>query len=201
MIFNKANFEDIKKYYEKTWVKFPRLEGDTLWHIDRVTSDMIEVTSDAGEEALFSLSKDYPVDFVLPGKAVYQFGQNAAYLSRIPARMWKKGMSANNTQFKVLTGTAWKPLKFDINVIKAFVNKPDYMDPYSAVNSFQKSALDSAAINPRISMNQVGSIFLDEVMIAKLDFAKDTLTTREIYIPTLEPIFYKSKMKGLSSRS
>ena len=62
MIFNQSNLEDIKKYYEKTWVKFPRLSQDTIWYINRVGSEYIEIVSDTNEEALFSLKKDYEVD-------------------------------------------------------------------------------------------------------------------------------------------
>lgn len=200
MIFNQSNLDDIKKYYHQTWVKFPRISQDTIWFIDRVGPEYIEIKSDSGEEALFSLKKDYAVDYVLPGKAVYQFGNNAACLTRIPARMWKKGMSSANTQFKLLTDLKWTPLKFDINVIKAFVNKPAYMDPYAAIQHFKGgSDLLSAAISPRISINRSGSIYIDEIMIGKYEFAKEMLTTREVYINTLKPLFHKTKLKGLSS--
>lgn len=200
MIFNQKNIDDIKKYYQGTWVKFPRISADALWYVDRVTGDFLEITSDTGEEALFSLKKDYPVDYVLPGKAVYQFGNNAAFLSRIPARMWKKGMSASNTQFKVLNILKWNNLKFEISAIKAFVNKPAYMDPYAVLQHFkQGSELESAAISPRISFNRSGSIFIDEIMIAKFDFTKDVITTREIYSQTLKPLFHKTKLKELTS--
>lgn len=201
MLFNVETSEDIKKYYQGTWVKFPRLTGDTLWYIDRVTSEFLEIHSDEKEEALLDLKKGYEVDYVIPGKAVYQFGDYATYLARIPARMWKKGMNSANTQFKQLTGSKWLAKPFDIGVIKAFVNKPAYTNPYDAVAMFKtpESTLASAAISPRMAFNPQGSIYIDEVMIGKYDFEKDVVTTREIYKSNLMELFSKSKFKTLSS--
>lgn len=200
MIFNRQNYEDIKKYYGQTWVKFPKLTGDTLWFIERVGTDYLEVLSDEKEEALIDLNKGYEVDYVMPGKAVYQYGEYAAYLSRVPARMWKKGMSSANTQFRILTAAKWTPKSFDINIIKGFVNKPAYMDPYLAVAQLRKEgSLESAAISPRISINKMGSLYIDEVLIGKLDFAKNLITTREIYKSNLEVLFNNTAFKTLSS--
>lgn len=201
MFANQSNADDVKKYYHQTWVKFPKLSGDTLWWIDRVSHEFLEVLSDKGEEALIDLKRGQEMDYVIPKKTVYQFGNKAAYLSRIPARQWKKGMCEKNTKYQTLSSTKWDNHTFDIGIIAAFVNKPAYLDFYSVQKQWQCSdfTMMSVALTPRISCNNTGSVFIDDTLVGKYDLTKDLLTTREIYKENLQPIFYKSKLKVLGS--
>lgn len=201
MFANQSNVDDVKKYYHQTWVKFPKLSGDTLWWIERVSHEFLEVLSDKGEEALIDLKRGQEMDYVIPKKAVYQFGGKAAYLSRIPARQWKKGMCDKNTKFQVLGSAKWDNAHFDIGIIAGFVNKPSYLDFYSVLKQWQVQDYTtvSVALTPRISCNFTGSVFIDDTLVGKYDLAKDILTTREIYKENLQPLFYKSKLKVLGS--
>lgn len=201
MFANQTNVDDVKKYYHLTWVKFPKLSGDTLWWIERVSHEFLEVISDKGEEALIDLKRGQEMDYVIPKKAVYQFGQKAAYLSRIPARQWKKGMCDKNTKFQTLDSTKWNTAHFDIGIIAGFVNKPSYLDFYSVQKQWATGSFEmvSIALTPRISCNFTGSVFIDDTLVGKYDLAKDILTTREIYKENLQPLFYKSKLKVLGS--
>lgn len=201
MFANQSNVEDVKKYYHQTWVKFPKLSGDTLWWIERVTHEFLEVLSDKDEEALIDLKKGQEMDYVIPKKAVYQFNGKAAYLSRIPARQWKKGMCEKNTKFQVLSASKWDNHAFDIGIIAGFVNKPSYLDFYSAAKNWSQEDFStvSVALTPRISCNYTGSVFIDDTLVGKYDLVKDILTTREIYKENLQPLFYKSKLKVLGS--
>ena len=198
MLVNQSNWEDVKKYYEKTYVKFPALTSEQLWFIDRVTPEYIEVRSTNGDEAAIDLKKDYELDFVIPKKTVYQYGDQAVMLQRIPARQWKKGMCKNNTAFKMLGENGWVQGPFDPQIIEGFINKPSYFPIYTAINRLQikedaQPDLISAAITPRITINRRGNIFVDEVVVAKYQDLKSgpQLTVKNIFAPDLVPHFYK----------
>lgn len=194
MFVNSSNWEDVRKYYEKTFVKFPVLTNDQLWFIDRVTSDLIEVRATNGDEAAIDLSKGYEMDFVIPKKTVYQYGECAVMLSRIPARQWKKGMCKANTSFQILTTNGWTNGSFDAGIIEGFINKPSYFSPYEAFEKFEQSPeLQSAALTPRISMTAKGAIYIDEVMIGKFQQLKagPQLAVKNIFVPEMVKLFYK----------
>jgi hypothetical protein len=201
MFANSSNAEDVKKYYHQTWVKFPKLSGDTLWFISNVSHDFLEILSDNGEEALIDLKRGQEMEYVIPKKTIYQFGEKAAFLSRVPARQWKKGMCGKNTRFQTLSLTKWDLADFDISIIAGFVNKPSYLDFYALAKEWSQGKFEtiSAALTPRIACSYSGSIFIDDTLVGKYDLDKNILTTREIYKENLQPLFYKSKLKVLSS--
>lgn len=197
MLVNQESWEDFKKYYEKTWVKFPKLSQDTLWFVERVTPEFAEVSTSNHDEAMIDLKRGYDMDFVIPKKTVYQYGDSAACLSRIPARMWKKGMSKANTQFQVLLPQGWMAVNFDPQIIEGFINKPSYLDVYPNITKLQgeNPELISMAITPRISMNGKGNVFIDSVMVAKYVPKTSTITVKSLFAPEIVPHFNKEKVK------
>lgn len=200
MFVSKENWEDVKKYFEKTYVKFPALTGDTLWFIDRVTPEEMEVSSinkkEENIEYCIDLTTGYEMDFVFPKKTVYQYGDTAALLQRVPARQWKKGMCKANTGFSVLSENGWINGTFDAHIIDGFINKPSYYFPYDALKKFKQenSSLISAALTPRCSIDKRGVIWIDNVAVAKHQTLKatgETLSVKAMFYPYLSNIFFK----------
>lgn len=197
MYANSDNWEDVKKYYHNTFVKFKET-GDVVWYVDRVDPERMLVTNSQGEEAGIWLPDGYQIDYVMPGRAVYQYGQNAVMLSRIPARQWKKGMCKANTAFHFLTWDGiWTSNPFDIKVIESFVNKPGYYNVDLAINDMKNGTIASAALTHRISICKNHRVFVDQLLVAKVDPIKKELIARKIMIPELSKVFTNFKVKSL----
>jgi len=195
MLACKENWKDIQKYYLNTYVKFSG-EGDRIWFITKVNDQMILAKDSAGEEAFIELAdSNFTLDYVLPKKAVYQYGENAACLYRLPQRMWKKGLSEENTQLQIL-GNQWVNMPFNIGTIEGFVNKPGYYAFEDAKNQFNNgSALQSCALSPRVSLTRKGGVFIDTVLVGRL--SKSALSVKEIYISDVAPLFPETKVKAV----
>lgn len=193
-----TNYEDVKKYYEKTFIKLPDL-GDEIVHVDRVTPERMEVTNPLTKEPIWVMLKTrpYELSFVLPRKTVYQMDNNAVMLSRIPARMWKKGLTHANTQFQTLGVSSWALSDFNINMIVKFVNKPTYLSFAEAKHGFENSNLQSAAMSKRVSLSLNGNVYVDSVLVGRLAIKENVLTTRSLFVPTLKPLFSTVDFKVL----
>ncbi len=189
MLVNPGTYEDCKKYYQHCWVKFKE-EGDHLFYVTNVDNKYI-YTKDINEgEALIDHREGYTIDYVLPKKAVFQHGENAVMLSRIPARMWKKGMNKQNTEFKILHHSGWFSGDFDIHIINGFVNKPSYYSAEDALNEFEKSEhLKSVALSPRISMCHKGNIYIDTVLVGKYSSEKKKISHRKLFNIEMKALF------------
>jgi hypothetical protein len=199
MFVNRDNYEDIKKYYQGCFVKFKET-GEHIWHIDHVDPDKIVCSDSKKEEVAIDLDIGYEMDYILPKKTVFQFGDHAMMLSRIPARQWKKGMSKLNTKFVRLTGAgSWGMVDFSISYIEGFTNKPSYYDAQDSLKEFANlnSALGSAAITPRISMCRDGKVFIDTVLVGKFDLNEKTFICKKIFQPELAHYFKDFKAKYL----
>lgn len=186
MFVNKSNYDDIVKYYLKTFVQFKE-EGEKIFFIKQVSHNEIICEDSKKEEVAICLETGYTIDYVIPKKTVYQYGEHALFLSRIPARMWRKGMDQKNTSFSLLHESGlWVNCPFSIATIEGFVNKPSYFTFQEALNNFSKGEhLQSAALTPRISMSRKGGVFIDTVLVGKYDFTKDLLSYKKIFKPEL----------------
>ena len=187
MFVNTDNWEDCRKYYEHTFTKFKET-GDTIFYIQKVSPDDILAKDINGNEVGIYLDSGYNLDFVLPRKTVYQYGAHAAILQRIPAKQWKKGMCAGNTQTLVAC-PEWMPISFDIKIIEGFVNKPSYISSKDAVPRLIDGTLTSAALSPRFSMNNNGDVFLDTVVVGTMSFDQGIVKAKKIVEKEIKELF------------
>lgn len=188
MFVNSQNFDDVKKYFQHTYVKFKET-GDHIWHIDTVSSNEILCTDKSKEQVGIDLTIGYNLEYILPRKAVFQFGRKAIMLSRIPARQWKKGMCKANTAFHTLSADgSWLSYGFEIDLIEGFVNKPSYYPVEQALKDFQND-LVSVALTPRISMSKNGKIYIDSVLVARYTEEDQKITCRKIFAPEISKVF------------
>lgn len=200
MLATPQNYEDVNKYYKGTWVKFKE-EGDTLFYIERATPSRIECHTISKEECCIDLTKPggYFLEFLIPRKTVYQYDNCAVMLGRNPARMWKKGMCNSNTSFSILKEKGWTGADFSVTLAEGFVNKPSYLSVPQALEHFKVAESNfSAALTPRISMTRGGSVYIDDIVVAKYHATNNTLAVRKIYVPELQEVFKTSEMKVLA---
>ena len=148
MFFTSSNWQDIDKYYSGTYVKFKE-HGDRLFYIKNV--DPNSITGIDEDEQVFELylhdSHPYEIDYILPSRAIFQYGKKVVMLQRNPARQYKRGLCSNNVRVIDLYTGDTMPIGF--NVLKAFVNKQKYYSIDDAVK--KKYKLNSYALSPRFS--------------------------------------------------
>lgn len=192
MFCNNLNYEDVKKYYQGTWVKIEEC-GERIYTVDKVTSKYTDLSSpsrgegDDEAEIRIDMEVGYNLNYVIPKKTVYQYGERALLLQRVPARMWRKGMDAKNTEFLSLDEKGnWKKTALATPVIEGFINKPSYYSVEDALVGFD-NALESAALTRRVTLTKGGGVFIDTVYVGKLE--KKGLAFKAIYESNLAPLF------------
>jgi hypothetical protein len=179
MICTPSNWRDIQRYYEGTYVKFQEF-GDTLFWIQRVRESEITGKNEDGEEFILHLheSAPYTLDYLLPSKAVFQKGDNAFMLQRVPARQYKRGLCADNVQILNLTNQEKQNIGFPL--LKAFVNKQTYMSLEDAI--WGKHTKRAVALSSRMWFDRPsGVLYADLYAIGSVN--------REVRIMQINPLF------------
>ncbi len=164
MLATTSNWKDVQKYYQGTFIKLREL-GDEVVRVDKVEPTSMWVVLQSNEKIELVLSDEgYNLDYQIPKKTVYQNGQFAYVLDRIPARMWKKGLSSENTTLNAVEADG---VLEQVHVNKfenlfSFVNKPEY------VKLFNYEVYASAALSNRIYVTKNGVIWCDAKAIGKV---------------------------------
>ncbi len=162
-VFSYDNVKDIDNYYCKTIVKFKET-GDRLWFIDQVSADEVKCIDVDGFELFIDLDEPYEVSYTIPGRVVYQTGQYAAMLWRIPQKQYKRGISEGNTCLAFLDKGAWKKQQLKLNALQQFVDKPAYQNPEWCFTDKK----ESYAINRYISVDKAGRLFVLHTPVGKV---------------------------------
>ena len=183
MEFTSSNWQDIRKYYEGTYVKFTEF-GDRLFYIGQVRPDGISGMDDeqTAFEMYLSDAAPYTVNFTLPHKATFQWKDSVYLLQRIPARQYRRGLCSDNTMItNVATGTS---VDVGFQSLKAFVSKPSYSSFSNAFNT--KAKTKAIALSPRMSYLRSGSILIDNKKIAVFSYeTKKISMIHRIFLPEI----------------
>jgi len=108
MLFVPSVWQDIRKYYENSYVKFLEY-GEELFFITRVRENGILGTDASGAEFSLSLDEDAPyhLTYNLPHKGLFQMDNSTYLLHRVPAQQYSRGITNNNTKIvEVASGKA-----------------------------------------------------------------------------------------------
>ena len=198
MFVNSENYQDAKRYYEGCWIKVKEC-GDRIYTVDHVSKSYTDLSSpsrgegDDEAEIRIDMMKGYTITYVIPKKTVYQHGEQALLLQRIPARMWRYGMDQKNTEFLTLSEKGvWKKIALCTEVIEGFINKPSYMSAQDAEKGFGFS-LQSAALTPRIALTKAGSVFVDTIFVGKV--REKEILFKKIFMNDLASLFPHKELK------
>jgi phosphoribosyl-AMP cyclohydrolase len=129
------NWEDIKKYYLGCFINLPN--SDKLFFVDNVTSEGIfgkcegDSASSPKENVMIDFSGEFseePGYFIkcpLPQKRWFLYKNRAYYISRIPKKQWKKGISPENTTALYLLGDGnFLTTSLSADLLRAYANSP-----------------------------------------------------------------------------
>lgn len=187
MIFHRSCADDIIKYYKGTFVKFKET-GDRLWYIHNVNYDEVHCKDVDGFDLYIDLNEEYEVDYALPGRAVYQCGNQAFMLSRKPAKQYQRGISSNNTNLSRLRPDGkWDSVQLTLDRLQQFVDKPAYQDP----DVVQWPEMASIALNPVFSV-AVGTkiLYALRTSIGSVNNnTKEVMLSNSLFKPEVKKLF------------
>lgn len=197
MFVNSSNWSDAEKYFQGCYIKCKEY-GDTLVLIKKVTPEALWGVDEYEQNVCIELDGEntgthgYELDYILPKKAYFQYGAHAYFLSRIPARMWKKGLSSENTTIQSLGLNGHSFTSFHLKYLKGFVNKPGY------VNYKEITDQTSVALSPRFAMRKTdGVIFLDITQIGCYNKTTNTVVVPKLFLDDVKPLFVGAKFATL----
>lgn len=199
MRIDHTNWDDAKRYFQGTYIKCKET-GERLLYVSGVDSEMMVLSpyGDSDEEFGLKLINGYDINFMLPGRAMFQGPTAAFLLSRIPQRMWQKGISNKNTQFtKLLATLGWRNAGFSPEMLENFVNKPVYFNFNEALNEFKlRGELESVALSSRVAMAKNGIIYIDYVNVGTYNKETNEVVLKKFFVPDIEELF-PVKVRGI----
>ena len=191
MFANPANFEDVAKYFKGCYIEVNK----DIFLVNKVTSQAIFCSNDEKDD--FAIEIDgketktvgYDLNFPLPTKTWFQKDKSAVFLYRIPARMWKKGISKENTAMTCLQDSGrFRSESLTFPLLKLYLEEKNYLS-YKEITKY-----DSIALNPRFALSYSGNVFLDSSCVAKYDRKDKTVVTPSIYLPEITQLFEGCKI-------
>ena len=141
MIFTHENVNDIRRYYQGSYVKFRDL-GDVICHIQGIEIREIEgervhcVVGTTSTRDLFTIplwyDQPYEVEYVLPKKGFFIYKERLHQLRRIPARQYSRGVCCDNTSIvRIERNGTHSNADISAEILQAYVNKSDIKFPSS----------------------------------------------------------------------
>jgi hypothetical protein len=199
MFFTPENREDIKKYFQGTYLKFKpddsgKFDSNTLFYIDHIDSYVVTGKVEDGREFKLFLSEEHPyeVDYVLPHKSFFQYDKHAMLLQRVPARQYHRGLCAENTSLSYLDVDkgAIGAAELSFAALKAFVMKQKFMTLKEAITSKKQSCV----LNTRMMfVPKNNQIYVDFEPVARVNPGST--------IQIIKPLFKHELMQYLHSNN
>lgn len=195
MLFTPSNTDDISRYYKGTYIKFKET-GDSLFYVQQVRDDVVSGKAADGTPFELYLSHDHPyeVDYVLPHKSFFQWGEHACLLQRIPAKQYQRGISGNNVSISGLRSSgAQVDIGIGFDVLKAFVSKQVFLSLDTAILADKISV----ALSPRIAfVPHTRKLFIDFLCVGQLTpKRKGVKCFNNIFRPELERLVMDTAYK------
>lgn len=162
-----SNWRDIQKYYDQCFIKI-RDFGDKIFFVDKVTPEFVLFKDKDGQEGIIHLHDEVPynLDMVLPHKAMFQIGDYAYLMQRIPARQYNRGITSQNCTIKKLSLSGWT------NSSVSFMNLSGYTEKtaYRPADVVFKREQGSEVLSARFAyLAGTYSIYCDTKQVATLD--------------------------------
>jgi hypothetical protein len=169
MELTRSNWKDIERYFSQTWVKFHEF-GDKMFFISNVKPSGLTGIDEDGVDFLLELHDDQPynLEYVLPHKAVFQYGNRAVMMLRVPAKQYRRGLCSENTRciYPDTHGDGSSAIGITEKVLKAYTNKDKYCSFTEAFKT-KKEKRTSIALSPRmLAVKKSGAIYVDTTHVA-----------------------------------
>lgn len=168
------NVADVKKYFLGTFIVCPEYDPNKMLYVDGVNSSGIYVLDANQDKGLISL-EDGGYHLKSPLTLRRQWfncdydGGCATMISRIPARMWKKGVSQENTQFTQLsTAGGLLTAGFCAGRLHSFMETKEKFP-----EKIPKEFLKPIALSPLWALRPDGTLHLLEAPVGKFSLSRE----------------------------
>lgn len=181
-----SNWRDIQKYYDQCFIKI-RDFGDKIFFVDKVTPEFVLFKDKDGQEGIIYLHDDVPynLDMVLPHKAMFQIGDTAHLMQRIPARQYNRGITSQNCTIKKLSLSGWSSASV------SFINLSGYTEKiaYRPADVVFKREQGSEVLSSRFAyLAHTGAIYCDTKMVGSVDVLNRKVICRPLIQAELSAI-------------
>lgn len=123
-------WQDVRKYFQGTYITLPAVHPHHLLYVESVGPDGMKLSDLTANETGFVEFTETPYELQSPlatRRAYFQRdtenAHNALLISRMPARMWKKGIHSENTVIQALNGTGLGGNIMGTGTLRDFVEK------------------------------------------------------------------------------
>lgn len=168
------NCSDVKKYFHGTFVIVPEYDPNKALYVETVTSSSIFVSEKNGDKGQISL-EDGGYLLQSPLTLRRQWFQDEScgrptMITRIPARMWKKGIHAENTDFFSMhaMGNGLVRRGFSAGSLYSFMENKDKF-PETLPDFGSMDANTGAALSPLWAVQgKTGNLFLLDSIVGRI---------------------------------
>lgn len=107
MIATSDNTQDVNKYFQNTFIVVPEVTPEHVMLLVKAREDgLVCQDSRTNQEGFISFADDYTYEIQSPlvtRKAWFMYEGSPYLISRVPARMWRKGIDKQNTVINAVT--------------------------------------------------------------------------------------------------
>lgn len=196
MKFCSSNYEDLKKYFQGSYMKFP-LIGDEVVYVQKVTPDAMSGTQLDNSETngwTFTFGDDrqfFEVEFLLPHKSYFEFNGEPHLLTRIPNKQYKRGICNDNTNIYRLGAGGFDNVGTSLESVNAYTHKPEF-------KGFTNDTSSGYVVAPRIAVAQGGEVLIDKKVVAQIYYDDNVLLVQhELFLPELERAFETRRTRSM----
>jgi len=176
MIANANNIKDVDKYFCGTYIVVPEVSETHVMYLQEAKSiGLICKDSRNNKQGLISFDGGFEYKIQSPlatRKAWFMFNEDAYLITRIPARMWRKGICSENTAlFRLTAEGELSKTGISVELLNAFLQ--DQATPWDPQN------LRPQVLSPEwVFHGKLKSLYLWDKLVAKW-----TSRTNELFVP------------------
>lgn len=162
-----ANWKDIKKYYEGTYILVPEYDEHQAVYVDMAGPDGIKVCTIDHEKGF--IETPYNIHNPLTIRRKWFQGEQGTLIQRIPARMWRKGISQENTLFRTINGGG-----LIVNNSTSFQKVNEFFGAKPYIENLTKDCPPVSALNEMwaVRISAGGPLFLYQYNVGKISLSK-----------------------------
>lgn len=188
MKFCIENWEDIRKYFLNSYMKFPSI-GDEVVYVTAVGPKSMkgnQLARDDSEAWEFTFCPDgsaVEIEFILPRKSYFEYEGRCYFLYRIPARQYSRGINKENTAIVELTHDGFGGRNIDLQLINAYASKPSF-------HGFKNTGEGTNyPVTPRMAVDATGILFIDRVRIGSVDYRNKIIScNKELFVSEIQAV-------------
>jgi hypothetical protein len=169
-VFKSNGWNDFRQRYSNTYGWYNHEGKKVMVHVDEVFEDEVHFSDKNGVKYNAIADKGVTFEFLPVQRGVYNYvNDDLLYVSRKPARMWKRGIAMDNTNFYSFRKGAVRP---DFSMLETVFGTP----ATNPITDWVKGKRNNVALSPQFSVYD-NKVFLYDQKIGVYKTGVITLDT------------------------